>query len=44
MCGSALWHSYKITVLSERRKLLGRAKCRWEDNNKVGLTEVGDVN
>jgi hypothetical protein len=33
--------AYKILVgTSEEKILLGRPKCRWEDNIKIGIREI----
>jgi 3-oxoacyl-ACP reductase-like protein len=33
---------YRVLVgKSERKKPLGRSRCRWEDNINMGLQEVG---
>jgi hypothetical protein len=35
------WHDYVHNIKLERRRPLGRPKCRWADNVKRDLGEIG---
>jgi hypothetical protein len=36
------WNAYRILVgKPERKRLLGRPRCRWVNNTKMDLREIG---
>jgi hypothetical protein len=41
-CMEENWNAYRVLVgKPERKRLLGRPRCRWEDNIKIDLRQIG---